>query len=52
MGFLGFVNWRSVSIRFTVLMWMLAGVLAIVVLLHTGDPSPIAHHHAVAAARR
>jgi hypothetical protein len=52
MGFLGFVNWRSVSVRFTVLMWAIAGVLAVVVLLHTGDPSPAVHHHAVATASR
>jgi hypothetical protein len=52
MGFLGFVNWRSVSVRFTVLMWMLAGVLAVVVLMHIGHPTPAAHHHVVATARR
>jgi hypothetical protein len=29
-----FVNWRQVSSRFTALMWLVACVLAVVVLLH------------------
>jgi hypothetical protein len=36
-----FVNWRQVSQRFTMLMWLLAAVLAVVVLVHAaGDPAP------------
>jgi hypothetical protein len=34
MGPLGFVNWHSVNVRFRFLMWMVALVLAIVVLAH------------------
>jgi uncharacterized membrane protein len=34
MGPLGFVNWHRVNIRFRFLMWMVALVLAIVVLAH------------------
>ncbi len=29
-----FVNWRQVSTRFTVLMWLIACALAVIVLLH------------------
>jgi hypothetical protein len=29
-----FVNWRQLSSRFTVLMWLLACALAVVVLMH------------------
>jgi hypothetical protein len=34
MGPLGFVNWHRVNVRFRFLMWMVALVLAIVVLAH------------------
>jgi hypothetical protein len=34
MGPLGFVNWHTVNVRFRFVMWMLAVVLAIVVLAH------------------
>jgi hypothetical protein len=38
-----FVNWRQLSSRFTVLMWMLACVLAVVVLMHVpGGSAPAA----------
>jgi hypothetical protein len=38
-----FVNWRQLSSRFTVLMWMLACVLAIIVLMHVpGGAAPVA----------
>jgi hypothetical protein len=42
-----FVNWRQVSSRFTALMWLVACVLAIVVLLHLpggGAPAPASAH--------
>jgi hypothetical protein len=44
-----FVNWSSVSARFTALMWAVAIVLALVVLVHV-LPSGGAHaaHHAAA----
>jgi hypothetical protein len=47
---LGFVNWRSVQVRFSLLMWLLAGLLAIVILVHTSKATPV--HHAKAATAR
>ncbi len=44
-----FVNWRQVSSRFTLLMWMLACVLAVVVLMHVPGnraPAPASAHSA------
>ncbi len=38
-----FVNWRQVSSRFTVLMWLLACALAVIVLMHVpGNNAPAA----------
>jgi hypothetical protein len=38
-----FVNWRQLSSRFTVLMWLLACVLTVVVLTHVpGGKAPSA----------
>lgn len=34
-----FVNWRQVSSRFTVLMWLVACALAVVVLMHVPGAS-------------
>jgi hypothetical protein len=42
-----FVNWRQVSSRFTALMWLVACVLAVVVLLHLpggAGPAPASAH--------
>jgi hypothetical protein len=48
-----FVDWRRVNVRFCWLMWIVAAVLAMVVLAHTGggaggDASSV--HHAVSLA--
>jgi hypothetical protein len=39
-----FVNWRSVHNVFCGLMWLIAIVLAVVVLAHTALPAQSAHH--------
>jgi hypothetical protein len=39
-----FVNWRSVHAAFCGLMWLIAVVLAVVVLAHTAMPADAAHH--------
>jgi hypothetical protein len=44
MDFLGFVDWRAVNRRFCVVMWLVAVVLALVLLAHTGSPSAAVHH--------
>ncbi|HWE34424.1 MAG TPA: hypothetical protein VG410_13115 [Solirubrobacteraceae bacterium] len=43
MGPLGFVNWRSVNRIFCCLMWMIALVLVVVVLAHTGGGAGAPH---------
>jgi hypothetical protein len=45
MGPLGFVNWRVLNSRFCVLMWMVAAVLAWVILTHLAPPIGGAAHH-------
>jgi hypothetical protein len=39
-----FVNWSSVSSMFRGLMWIVAIVLAGVIVVHLVPPSPPAHH--------
>lgn len=39
-----FVNWRSVHRGFCALMWLIAVVLAVVVIAHTALPAGSAHH--------
>jgi hypothetical protein len=50
MGPLGFVNWHRVNVRFRFLMWMVALVLAIVVLAHVIPSSPGVSRSGAAAA--
>jgi len=45
---LAFVNWQAVSERFRTLMWVIAVVLAIVVLTHLVGTSAGVHHAASA----
>jgi hypothetical protein len=45
MGRLGLVDWRSVNARFCALMWILAAVLAIVILTHLHHPVAPAVQH-------
>jgi hypothetical protein len=46
-----FVDWRSVNARFCGLMWLLALVLALVVLVHALPSEPAVHHVAHSAVR-
>jgi hypothetical protein len=46
MGPLAFVNWRVVNENFCMLMWVLAAILAVVVVLHLGGTSGDVHHAA------
>ena len=39
-----FVNWRSVHRGFCGVMWVVAVVLAVVVLVHVAMPAESAHH--------
>jgi hypothetical protein len=39
-----FVNWRRVHAMFCGLMWLIAVVLAVVVLAHAATPADAAHH--------
>jgi hypothetical protein len=39
-----FVNWRSVHRAFCGLMWLIAVVLAVVVIAHTALPAGSEHH--------
>jgi hypothetical protein len=41
-----FVNWRSVHRAFCGVMWVIAVVLAVVVLAHVGMPAESSHHAA------
>lgn len=41
-----FVNWRSVHRGFRGVMWVIAVVLAVVVLAHVGMPAGSGHHEA------
>jgi hypothetical protein len=41
-----FVNWRSVHRGFCGVMWLIAVVLAVVVLAHVGMPADSGHHAA------
>ena len=41
-----FVNWRSVHHGFCGVMWVIAVVLAVVVLAHVGTAAESAHHAA------
>jgi hypothetical protein len=43
MGPLGFVNWRRLNRAFCLLMWLLALVLALIVIAHSGDGSAARH---------
>ncbi len=52
MGPLAFVNWRVVNEHFCTLMWVIAVVLAVVVLTHLGGSSADAHHVASAGVLR
>jgi hypothetical protein len=49
MGSLGFVDFKALHFRFCLLMWLLAGVLAVVVLSHIIPPA--AHGHSVTHVR-
>jgi hypothetical protein len=46
MHVLQFVNWSSVSWRFRGLMWIVAVVLASVIIIHLMPDTPSAHHAA------
>jgi hypothetical protein len=48
---LGFVNWRSVNRYFCALMWLVAIVLALILLSHLGHTAPAAHASTVAITR-
>jgi hypothetical protein len=48
---LGFVNWRTVNRYFCVLMWVVAIVLALIVLTHLVHAAPAAHASALVTAR-
>jgi hypothetical protein len=50
MGPLGFVNWHRLNLRFRFLMWMVALVLAIVVLAHVVPSGGVSRSDAAAAA--
>lgn len=41
-----FVNWRSVHARFCAVMWIVAAILAIIVIVHLVVPADAAHHAA------
>lgn len=41
-----FVNWRSVHRGFCGVMWVIAVVLAVIVIAHTALPAGSAHHAA------
>ena len=41
-----FVNWRSVHARFCAVMWIVAAILAIIVIVHVLVPPDAAHHAA------
>jgi hypothetical protein len=41
-----FVNWRSVHTMFCALMWVLAAVLAIIVIVHLAVPADAVQHAA------
>ncbi|HEY2771320.1 MAG TPA: hypothetical protein VGI87_12155 [Solirubrobacteraceae bacterium] len=49
MGPLGFVNWHRVNVRFRFLMWMVALVLAIIVLAHVVPSGGMSRSDAAAA---
>jgi hypothetical protein len=49
---LAFVNWRSVHCRFCILMWLVAGVLTVVILAHTGVVASAPHHAGTVAVAR
>jgi len=45
MGPLGFVNWRVLNARFCLAMWIIAAVLAWVLLMHlVRSPGGTVHH--------
>jgi hypothetical protein len=46
-----FVNWSSVSSMFRGLMWIVAIVLAAVIVVHLGPSTPPAHHTVVGLMR-
>lgn len=39
-----FVNWQSVHQMFCVLMWLLAIILALVLLIHSSTAGALVHH--------
>jgi hypothetical protein len=39
-----FVNWRSVHAGFCAVMWIVAAILAIIVIVHMAVPADAAHH--------
>ncbi len=39
-----FVNWSAVNVRFRALMWLVAIVLAAVIVVHLMPTSPPVHH--------
>ena len=41
-----FVNWRRVHARFCVIMWIIAVILAAVVIAHLAAPADAANHAA------
>jgi hypothetical protein len=41
---LSFVNWRSVHAMFCGLMWIIAVILAVVVIMHVALPAATVHH--------
>lgn len=41
-----FVNWRSVHRGFCAVMWIVAMILAIIVIAHMATPADAAHHAA------
>ena len=47
-----FVNWRSVHRAFCGVMWLIAVVLAVVVLAHIGMPAQSAHQRRTSSGNR
>ena len=48
---LAFVNWRTVNRYFCALMWLVAFVLALIVITHLAHAAPAAHPAAAVIAR-
>lgn len=47
-----FVDWRAVNAIFCGVIWVLAGVLALVIIVHRLPPQPPVHHQLLYAVPR